>query len=448
VRARDLFVAVLLFPYIAKFLILVALSCVLTSENDELFFVFEYLDQNIYQMTKERKKFLPEAKIRNIMYQILQGLACMHKHGYFHRDMKPENLLVKDDVVKLADFGLAREIRSRPPYTDYVSTRWYRAPEVLLRATAYNSPIDLWAVGCIMAELYSFRPLFPGSSEPDEIHKICAIMGTPTQQNWPEGLRLAAAMHFKFPRFSPVALSTIVPNASSHALALLQDMLAYDPRKRPTAAQALQHPYFQVGTSLSPGVGAAAPGAALTQEEGDEGGWKEAVKEKEKEEKKTSFPPTIVPSVPASKQPTIKASSAPKDIVLPSVPTVAPKEYGSKAHNAAAAPYGVHSFTTSSAAAGSDLSSVGTTIHSRYFPSVGSGNASSVATVANNSARPNAPPIQPVPYVKYGASTAAPNLASQAASIAANRPPAGAASGQPEGRRRTNFASMGASSLR
>merc|ERR1740123_2086979 len=84
------------------------------------------------------------------------------------------------DLVKIADFGLAREIRSRPPYTDYVSTRWYRAPEVLLRSTMYSAPIDIWAVGCIMAELYTFRPLFPGNSEIDEIFKICSVLGTST----------------------------------------------------------------------------------------------------------------------------------------------------------------------------------------------------------------------------------------------------------------------------
>lgn len=96
--------------------------------------------------------------------------------------MKPENLLCSGtDLVKIADFGLAREIRSRPPYTDYVSTRWYRAPEVLLRSTNYSSAIDVWAVGCIMAELYTLRPLFPGSSEVDEIFKITAVLGTPTK---------------------------------------------------------------------------------------------------------------------------------------------------------------------------------------------------------------------------------------------------------------------------
>jgi protein kinase len=91
----------------------------------------------------------------------------MHKHGFFHRDMKPENLLVKTDAVKIADFGLAREIRSRPPFTDYVSTRWYRGPEILLRSTNYNSPVDIFASGAIMAELYMLRPLFPGSNETD-----------------------------------------------------------------------------------------------------------------------------------------------------------------------------------------------------------------------------------------------------------------------------------------
>jgi male germ cell-associated kinase len=91
----------------------------------------------------------------------------MHKHGFFHRDLKPENLLAKGDAVKIADFGLAREIRSRPPFTDYVSTRWYRAPEILLRSTNYNSPVDMFACGAIMAELFTLRPLFPGNNETD-----------------------------------------------------------------------------------------------------------------------------------------------------------------------------------------------------------------------------------------------------------------------------------------
>lgn len=138
------------------------------------------MKENMYQLMKNRDKLFPEPVIRNMMYQVLQGLAFMHRHGFFHRDMKPENLLCcGTELVKIADFGLAREIRSRPPFTDYVSTRWYRAPEVLLHSTNYNSQIDLWAVGCITAELYTFTPLFPGNSEIDQIFKICSILGTP-----------------------------------------------------------------------------------------------------------------------------------------------------------------------------------------------------------------------------------------------------------------------------
>eukprot|EP00069_Balaena_mysticetus_P021516 bmy_03093T0 len=220
-------------------------------ENDHLYFIFEYMKENLYQLIKERNKLFPESAIRNIMYQILQGLAFIHKHGFFHRDLKPENLLcMGPELVKIADFGLAREIRSRPPYTDYVSTRWYRAPEVLLRSTNYSSPIDIWAVGCIMAEVYTLRPLFPGASEIDTIFKICQVLGTPKKTDWPEGYQLSSAMNFRWPHCVPNNLKTLIPNASSEAVHLLRDMLQWDPKKRPTASQALRYPYFQVGHPL------------------------------------------------------------------------------------------------------------------------------------------------------------------------------------------------------
>ncbi|XP_029109495.1 serine/threonine-protein kinase MAK isoform X1 [Scleropages formosus] len=222
-------------------------------ENDHLYFVFEYMKENLYQLMKDRNKLFPESVIRNIVYQILQGLSFIHKHGFFHRDMKPENLLcMGPELVKIADFGLAREIRSRPPYTDYVSTRWYRAPEVLLRSSSYSSPIDVWAVGCIMAELYTLRPLFPGTSEVDEIFKICQVLGTVKKTDWPEGYQLASAMNFRFPQCVPTDLRTLIPNASSEAVALMKDMLQWDPKKRPTAVQVLRYPYFQVGQVLGP----------------------------------------------------------------------------------------------------------------------------------------------------------------------------------------------------
>lgn len=220
-------------------------------ENDHLYFIFEYMKENLYQLMKDRTRLFPESAVRNIMFQILQGLAFIHKHGFFHRDMKPENLLcMGPELVKIADFGLAREIRSRPPYTDYVSTRWYRAPEVLLRSISYSSPIDQWAVGCIMAELYTLRPLFPGSSEVDTIFKICQVLGTPKKNDWSEGYQLASAMNFRWPQCVPSNLRTLIPNASTEAIHLMRDLLQWDPKKRPASGQALRYSYFYVGQAL------------------------------------------------------------------------------------------------------------------------------------------------------------------------------------------------------
>ncbi|KAG1705133.1 hypothetical protein DVH05_004069 [Phytophthora capsici] len=235
-------------------------------ENDELFFVFEYMECNLYDTMKKRDRHFPESKIRNLMYQMLQGLAFMHKHSFFHRDIKPENMLVKGDTVKVADFGLAREIRSRPPFTDYVSTRWYRAPEVLLRSTTYNSPIDAWAMGCIMAEMFTLRPLFPGSSEGDQLYKICSVLGNPTHSTWPEGMKLAAQMNYRFPQFVPTSLAQLIPHASPEALQLMTDLLKFDPNQRPTSSQALQYPFFQVNVNVTTPLSVSTPSENTQQQ--------------------------------------------------------------------------------------------------------------------------------------------------------------------------------------
>lgn len=131
---------------------------------------------------KEQGKTFNEDQIKSMVYQCASALSYMHKHGFFHRDLKPENILIHRDKAKLADFGLAREIRSKPPYTDYVSTRWYRAPELILKSTNYNSPVDIWALGCIMGELYLSTAMFAGNSELDQMYKICSTLGTPSKE--------------------------------------------------------------------------------------------------------------------------------------------------------------------------------------------------------------------------------------------------------------------------
>ncbi|KAG6687996.1 hypothetical protein I3843_11G101800 [Carya illinoinensis] len=215
-------------------------------ENDILYFVFEYMECNLYQLMKDREKLFSEAGVRNWCFQVFQALAYIHQRGYFHRDLKPENLLVTKDKIKIADFGLAREINSQPPYTEYVSTRWYRAPEVLLQSYLYSSKVDMWAMGAIMAELFTLRPLFPGISEADEIYKICSVIGSPTKDTWADGLHLARDINYQFPRFAGVHLSALIPSASNDAISLITSLCSWDPFKRPTAAEALQHPFFQV----------------------------------------------------------------------------------------------------------------------------------------------------------------------------------------------------------
>ncbi|EKX50416.1 hypothetical protein GUITHDRAFT_157278 [Guillardia theta CCMP2712] len=221
-------------------------------ENDILYFVFEFLDQNLYELSKNRRKAFPECAIRNYMFHVLQGLSYMHKCGYYHRDIKPENILVCGDIAKVADFGLAKEIHSRPPQTDYVSTRWYRAPEVLLRSPSYNAPIDVWAVGCMMVELMMLRPLFPGSSEADVLFKICTVLGTPTAETWRDGIKQASMINYRFPKLSPAPLQSIVQHASQESLAVIADMLLWDPSQRPTCSECLQYPFFRLRYGQTP----------------------------------------------------------------------------------------------------------------------------------------------------------------------------------------------------
>ncbi|KAJ0964433.1 hypothetical protein J5N97_029555 [Dioscorea zingiberensis] len=216
-------------------------------EHNILYFIFEYMDCNLYQLMKDRGKPFSEVEVRNWLWQ-----------------SSAENLLVTKDIIKIADFGLAREVSSKPPYTEYVSTRWYRAPEVLLQSSIYDSAVDMWAMGAIIAELLTLRPLFPGASEADEIYKICSIIGSPSYTTWAEGLQLADVINYQFPQFACVHLSALIPSASEDAINLISSLCSWNPRKRPTAAEALQHSFFQPCFYIPPSLRPKATGIPKT----------------------------------------------------------------------------------------------------------------------------------------------------------------------------------------
>ncbi|KAM7259956.1 hypothetical protein ACFE04_015697 [Oxalis oulophora] len=213
----------------------------LIHDQHHLFMVFEYMDSDLSQLILARRQGFPllEQGIKHLCFQLFLGLSYMHDSGCFHRDLKPDNLLLNhnNDVIKIADLGLARDINSAPPYTQYTTTRWYRAPEVLLTSGIYGPQIDMWAMGAIMAELYNLRPLFPGKSSIDQLSRICKIVGRPSSDSWPP-------INFQFLPFDAAPLSEIIPSASEDALSLIGALLSWDPSKRPTALEALKHPFF------------------------------------------------------------------------------------------------------------------------------------------------------------------------------------------------------------
>ena len=137
------------------------------------------MEMNLYQAIEGRKKYLPEQKVKYWIYQTLRALETMHKKGIFHRDIKPENILLLKNKVKLADLGSCKGMYSKPPFTEYISTRWYRSPECLLTDGYYNYKMDIWGLGCVFYEMLTLEPLFPGDDEIDQVNKINYILGSP-----------------------------------------------------------------------------------------------------------------------------------------------------------------------------------------------------------------------------------------------------------------------------
>lgn len=210
-----------------------------------LYMVFEHVDQDLATYLERcPAPGLSAERIKYMMYQILCGVDFLHANRIVHRDLKPQNVLVTSGhQVKLADFGLARIYDAHMVLTSVVVTLWYRSPEVLL-TTSYATPVDIWSCGCIFAELFRRKPLFCGQSEADQLSKIFDLIGTPCMDEWPESCSLPWNTFANRPRgsfYDAISSSELC----QQSLQLLERMLTFDPSRRITAAEALQHPYFR-----------------------------------------------------------------------------------------------------------------------------------------------------------------------------------------------------------
>eukprot|EP00105_Crassostrea_gigas_P008721 XP_011423389.1 PREDICTED: cyclin-dependent kinase 2 [Crassostrea gigas] len=201
---------------------IVRLLDVVHSEQ-KLYLVFEYLNQDLKKyMDSCPASGMPSSLIKSYMHQLLQGIAYCHSHRVLHRDLKPQNLLIDvEGNIKLADFGLARAfgvpVRT---YTHEVVTLWYRAPEILLGSRFYSTPVDLWSLGCIFAEMMTRRALFQGDSEIDQLFRIFRTLGTPDESVWP-GVSQLPDYKSSFPKWPQQSICSIVPHLTGDGLDLM-----------------------------------------------------------------------------------------------------------------------------------------------------------------------------------------------------------------------------------
>ncbi|XP_060521364.1 cyclin-dependent kinase 4 [Cylas formicarius] len=207
-----------------------------------MFLVFEHLEQDLASYIEKHSRGFNSTLIKRMAKEILNGVDFLHSNRIVHRDLKPQNLLVTSDGhIKLADFGLAKTYGFEMKLTSVVVTLWYRAPEVLL-GLSYATPVDIWSVGCIIMELYSLKPLFCGKSENEQLGEIFKILGKPSQDEWPEDS--TAIKWNSFDINSKISIKMIAPNICENAYNLIMSMLVFQPTKRITALQALNHQYF------------------------------------------------------------------------------------------------------------------------------------------------------------------------------------------------------------
>ncbi|KAI7898415.1 kinase-like domain-containing protein [Cokeromyces recurvatus] len=221
-------------------------------KDDQIYLnlVMEYIPETVYRVSRHYNKIkqsVPLLIIKLYMYQLFRSLAYSHMLGICHRDIKPQNLLVHPitGLLKLCDFGSAKLLVEGAINVSYICSRYYRAPELIFGASRYTTSIDIWSSGCVMAELLLGQPLFPGESGIDQLVEIIKVLGTPTKE---EILTMNPEyyMEHKFPIIKPHPLSKVFfrSRAPPEALDLLSHILQYDPKLRPTASEALVHPFF------------------------------------------------------------------------------------------------------------------------------------------------------------------------------------------------------------
>jgi len=213
---------------------------------DKLTLVFEFCDQDLKQYMEDNYCIISMQKIKWFLFQLINGIHYCHGKRVLHRDLKPQNLLISksDLTLKLADFGLARAfgvpVRN---YSHEVVTLWYRPPEVLMGYQNYSTPIDIWSIGCIFAEMKNGKPLFSGKTASDQLHRIFRALGTPTPQIYPKIVELPEWRE-DIPKYPGKKLPELVPGLDDNGYDLLKRLLHYDPAKRISATEALKHAFF------------------------------------------------------------------------------------------------------------------------------------------------------------------------------------------------------------